>query len=88
MKGQLLKPNNWTFDFIKILTKRKKMNLCWNDKGAIIIMWCWFWIHEFLGVNNTQFWLMYSISEYWTSWYIIIENENDFMGNLYDHGFF
>jgi hypothetical protein len=31
---------------------------------------------------------MFSISEDITSCYIIIENENDFMGNLYDHGFF
>jgi hypothetical protein len=37
---------------------------------------------------NTQFWLMFLISEDWTSCYIIIENENDFMGNLYEHGFF
>jgi len=33
-------------------------------------------------------WLMFSISEDWTSCYIITENEDDFMGNLYDHGFF
>jgi hypothetical protein len=31
---------------------------------------------------------MFSISEDWTSCYIITENEDDFMGNLYDHGFF
>jgi hypothetical protein len=37
---------------------------------------------------NTQFWLMFLISEDWTSCYIIIENENDFMENLYDHGLF
>ncbi len=45
------------------------------------------WFHEYLGVIYTEIFLTFSKGEDWISCSKIIENENDFLKILYDHGF-